>query len=57
MVGRLFRILDDDTCGQGVRPLDFFAYLEQDKADREPERANDAHLVTAEQRCLRARRA
>ena len=42
---------------QGVRPLGFVAYLEPDKAYREPERANDVHLVTAEQRCLLARRA
>jgi Phage integrase, N-terminal SAM-like domain len=42
---------------QGVRPLDVFAHVEPDKAYREPERADDAHLVTAEQRCLRARRA
>jgi hypothetical protein len=45
------------TYSQGVKPLVDFAHVEPDKAYREPEKVDDAHLVTAEQRCTCARRA
>lgn len=43
------KITEIETRLQGVRPLDVFAHVEPDKIYREPERTDDAHLVTAEQ--------